>query len=449
MKPYKGAQSVVPLSFRSRLKRVPPAEAFICLLLTIALLGTACTQGEPASTPTPTSTLEPDIPTLTPAPSGTTAPEITRRTVRLWLVEPLAPEGKVPSVLLDQIESFRADRSNVDTEVRVKEAGGVSDVLEVLRSTASVAPAALPDLVLLDRADLLSAQADALIQSLADRVPQEILDDLFPVARALATSGEVLYGVPYVLDMQHLVYREPAFEAPPATFDDLLSGPAPYLFPAAAGESLIGQYLAGGGALVDADGNATLDEDVALDVLRFYQEAVESQLIQSTLLEYSAPSDYLDSFIGGQANVANITASAYLAHRAELDDVAAAPVPAHGGPSTAVVTGWAWALAAAEPEQQTLALDLLSWLMRPEHQGAFTREAGRLPSQRAALRIWGDDSYLDFIAAYLEDAVPAPGGGPRTMAVRALQEAVRSVLLQRSTAKEAAGEALQAVMGDE
>jgi ABC-type glycerol-3-phosphate transport system substrate-binding protein len=412
-----------------------------------AALLVGCAPSQATRAPTETPSPEPTIATLTPVPSDTPEPEVSRLALRLWLVEPLAPGGEVPAVLLEQVEAFRADHANVNIDVRVKLADGVDGVLAVLRSATSVAPGVLPDLVLLSRADLVSAANEALLQKLEGRLRQVMLSDWFPVTLEMASVGGELYGVPYVLDGQHLAYRETALDGAPTRFDDVLAGPPPYLFPAGSSDAVLGQYLAGGGVLVGEDGQVSLDRAVLLDVLDFYEAAVRERLIPLTVLEYDSPNDYVESFVNGMSSLANVSAATYLQRRSEMLNTGIAPVPAREGASVMVVTGWSWALVTADPDRQVLVLELLHWLMRPENQGAFTRMSGVLPSRRAALQIWGDDAYSAFAEALLENAVPRPAGEAEATAARALQDALRDVLLGRLTAEEATDTAIGTVSG--
>ena len=398
----------------------------------------------PSPTPSATATTS-AVATLTPAPSPTPGGALDDVVLRLWLVEPLAPSGQVPAVLLEQLGAFSEQYPNVTFDVRVKVPSGPDGVLEVLRSTLSVAQRALPDLVLLGRSDLLSAAGSGVIQRLEGRLPDEILGDWFPVGRAMGTVNNELFGVAYVLDAQHLVYRRSAFSQPPLRLDDVLLAPAPYLFPAGISDTVVGQYLAGGGRLVDAAGQAVVDEGPLLEVLRVHEQAVREGIVSATVLEYDNADSFVGDFVNGMSSLAHVNASTYLRRSAEMPNTDIALVPAHDGPSVTVTTGWSWAMVTTDPDRQALALELLEWLMRPENLGAFSRASRVLPAQRTALQIWDDERYSAFAEAMLDDAVPRPASGARLTTARALQEALRNVLLERLTAEEAARAAANSV----
>ncbi len=430
---------------------IPLMSKRIVMLIVLAVGLSACGAPHPTPTLTPTLTPEPIIPTFTPEPGEPLAPDTGRRTLNLWLVEPLARGGQIPVALLEQLQVFRAEHADLDIDVRVKLAEGVDGILPVLRSTASVAPGAMPDLLLLSRPDLVSAWNDSLIQSLT-ALPEETTSGMFAVAEAMVTFEDGVYGIPYLLDTQHLIYRETAFEQAPTTFEDMLDAPAPYLFPAGSGLTVLGQYLAEGSPLIDGAGAAALNMDALLVVLNFYAAGVEAQMIQSALLEYTDSEDYFGDFLNGQASLVNVNVTTYLQHRRELpDDTAVAPIPARRGPSVPVITGWSWAMVTADPDRQELVLELLTWLMRPENLAAFSREVGMLPAQRPALQIWGNDPYNSFAEALLggAEAVPAPAGVEELTAARVLQEAMRSMLLEMQTPVQAAEDAIEAIADGE
>lgn len=413
--------------------------AWIALALALTLAACAPSATAPSPTPSPPPSASPTSPiaTLTPAPSDTPDLATQRRTLRLWLVEPLASDGAVPAVLLEQLQAFRALNPNVTFDVRVKLASGTDGVLQVLRSTLSVAPAALPDLVLLDRADLVSAASAGQVQQLEGRLAEELVSDFFPVAREMGAVNGELYGAAYVLDAQHLVFRQAAFKTPPARLADILSGPAPYLFPAGNSDTIVGQYLAGGGRLVDDEGRPVVDEGPLLAALRFYEQGIKANVIPLTTLEFDHPDDYIEDFLDGMSSVVNINASTYLRRRSEMPNVGVARIPAPETPSVTVVTGWSWAMVTTDPDRQVLVVELLNWLLQPERQGAFSRASRVLPSQHTALQIWGDEAYSAFAESLLADAVLRPASAERASTAQALQEALRDVLLERYTAEEA------------
>ncbi len=419
----------------------------LSLVASLALVA-GCTPAPGVSSPTVTLTVAPrptsPLATLTPVPSETPEPTVSRVTLRLWLVEPLAPGGAAPEVLLEQLEAFRALNPAVIFDVRVKLPDGTDGVLEVLRSALAVAPRALPDLVLLKRVDLVSAAGSGLIQKLEGRLPGEILNDWFSVAREMGIVNGELYGAPYVLDAQHLAYRKTAIEVPPARLEDVLDAPPPYLFPAGSSDSIVGQYLAGGGQLSE-NGQAVLDREPLLEALQFYERAVQENVVPLTVLEYENADGYVQDFLSGMSSLVHMNASTYLKRRGEMPSTGIALIPAAQGPGVTVVAGWSWAMVTTDPDRQVLVLELLNWLMRPENLGAFSRASRVLPAQRTALQIWGDEPYSAFAEALLENAVLRPSSAADMTTARALQEALRNVLLGRLSAEEAATAAAESV----
>jgi hypothetical protein len=89
---------------------------------------------------------------------------------------------------------------------------------------------------------------------------------------------------------------------------------------------------------------------------------------------------------------------------------------------------------------------LITYLMEPVNQGDYTLAARYLPSQRAALAVWGDDPYAAFADVLLENAEPLPGDALLRPVGDALQDAVESVLLNDTPPAQAAAQASQAVV---
>src|SRR5690606_25986239 len=135
----------------------------------------------------------------------------------------------------------------------------------------SVAPAILPDVMLLPTNQLNTAARENLIYPL-DGLPIDgaHYDDLFPAARELVTIDGSTYGYPISLNnLHHLAYNSTAItDTVPSTWNAFISlnhtAPSGFVFPAAgpAGGTLLLQfYLAHGGTLADATGAPHLDLD--------------------------------------------------------------------------------------------------------------------------------------------------------------------------------------------
>ncbi|HLY28330.1 MAG TPA: hypothetical protein VKQ72_18425, partial [Aggregatilineales bacterium] len=94
----------------------------------------------------------PLIPATAFATEAATGPA--RLTIRIWWPSEVYPEAgsSAATILQSQLDSYRQN-SGQNIEVRVKPSDGVGGIFQTLRSGNVAAPAAMPDLVLLQRSD--------------------------------------------------------------------------------------------------------------------------------------------------------------------------------------------------------------------------------------------------------------------------------------------------------
>jgi ABC-type glycerol-3-phosphate transport system substrate-binding protein len=381
--------------------------------------------------------------TRTPEPS----PAASRLKVSVWWPDELYPQDQAlaETVLLSQFDGFQLAYNTYDLEVRRKRANGVGGILPTLRAAFPVAPGALPDLTLMRRSDMVTAANEGLIVPLADLVPDDLVDsNLLPGARTLGEINGTLYGVPYALTLYHVVYRTSLYDTPLLTFDDVLEAAPRYLFPAGAGSgSVVGwtalvQYLAAGGRLVDDLGNAALDREAMLTVLDYYERGLEAGMFGPALADYTAPVDYWNEFVAGEADMVSVDSSTYLAHKDSVPGVGLAPIPTADGLALTLMDGWLWVITTHDPDRQRQARAFLSWMMRVNQQSFFSEAMDVLPSQARALRLWDDETYAEFARSLAADARVVPPAQRNNSAAQAFQESVKAVL--NGTAAEVAAD---------
>jgi ABC-type glycerol-3-phosphate transport system substrate-binding protein len=433
--------------------------AFAGLLLTgcgiLPETGTAepspASQGE-VSPETPSSE-EAAVPSVE-TPSPETAPDepgVVRLTV--WVAEGLSPSDDSPGgeTLASQLAAFDDMHPDIQVEVQAKSVSGRGSALDYLRTAPPVAPSVLPDVVLLNRRALIEAAREGLILPLTDETLSAIEEDLYPAAVELGSVDDLPVGIPYLLEIHHNVYRQPLFEdEPPLAYADLLPERPielpTYVFPAAAtggvnDDTLLG-YLAAGGSLTNAEGTPFIDVTALANVLTFYEEAREGGVLDASVLQYETTSETWEAFRQGEAGLAAVSSMPYLAARDQVPDAGLASVPTIDGEPLTLVTGWSWALVASDPERSAAASTLLAWLMEPVNQGTYAQSVGYLPSQSAALAVWGDDDpYVSFANSLLDTARLPPGPVIDSTVGAAMQTAVEDVLLGRASAQEAAAAA--------
>jgi len=432
------------------------------LWLILALLATGCEQVERGlesvlaeqATPTLVATPTQAAPTLVAPPTATAeaAPPGPTALV-VWMPPFLAPSADTPGgqALLEQITAFDEAHPDIPVEFYIKAVRGPGSAIAYLHSAPPVAPGVLPDLVLLNRESLIEAAEGRLIVPISELLDPAILADLYPVAVDLGIVDGELIGLPYVLEVQHAVFHEALFEEPPTSFEAILSSPVPYLFPAAPQDSVnhttLLQYMAAGGRLVDENGDPTLDEGALRAVLTFYAAAHQAGVIDPALFQIMEPAETWASYRDGLAGLATVTSTLYLAERARVRSTTGLiPIPTPDGQPYALATGWCWAVVTRNPERQAASMALVNTLMNPVNQGVFSQASGWLPSQRAALAVWGDnDRYTAFGNTLLNQAQPMPDEALLSVVGPSIQAAVEDVLLNNMLPIQAANEAAQRV----
>jgi ABC-type glycerol-3-phosphate transport system substrate-binding protein len=305
----------------------------------------------------------------------------------------------------------------------------------------------MPDLILMRRSDLVQAAASKLIQPIDMRSLTS--QDFFPSALTLGQINSVQYGIPFTLEFQHAIYRNSALSTPPQTLKDVLQTGQPYLFPGSAtrgvNSTLLAQYIAAGGHIVNDKGAPVLERGPLLEVLEFYQQGIVDEIVGPQLLEYSELSQYWSLVIGDKANIANIDSTTFLAQRSKLLDLAPIPIPLPNSATLTPLDGWMWVLTTANADRQARALDFVSWSLRADAQAQFTREMGVLPSQRSALQAWTNDTYAPFARTLLQQPILPPLDTVPPSVSSALQKAFEGVLSGRQTAETAADQAFSQV----
>ena len=140
-------------------------RTILCALLALTLTGCAGLSPTPVSLP-PTPIPSPLQPIVTPTPTPELEPMIV--TLELWLPQELAPYGVEPgaALLAQQLDDFSEAYPDLQVDVLVKKARGRGGLLDFLRTARDAAPAVLPDVVVLDAAELETAARSGLIRPL-------------------------------------------------------------------------------------------------------------------------------------------------------------------------------------------------------------------------------------------------------------------------------------------
>jgi ABC-type glycerol-3-phosphate transport system substrate-binding protein len=435
-------------------------------MLTAALVAglflAACAPFAPASraraTAAPATSAEggrilPLLPTvqLVPAVSAAPAPALSAPqalTLTMWTTEVFSPlqDDLGGRIMRQQVDEFMAQNPRVGVDFALKKAYGIGGIADFLRTTGAVVPQSLPDLAIVDMAELPDVARAGLVRPLSGLISPKLQADLFPFAVKGGTVDGQLVGLIFEAEVLHLAYNKKV-TVPPVTWADVLSGTVQYVFAGAgqeleqANDSFWLQYLADGGTMTLAPDTEqpVLDSGVLEAVFGFYQEGTARGAILKSVLDYKTDGDSWAAYLSGKAALANVSSLRFLGSRALLPDTGFAPAPTRDGKPSTVASGWALVIVAKDPARQEAAARLSEWLLEPERSSAWTQATNRLPATRQALARWDQsDEYTPFVRALLEAAQPTPGGLQYDAVGKTVERAIRDVITGGVSPKEAA-----------
>ena len=325
----------------------------------------------------------------TPTPTATPVPPPVVLTV--WMPDALlSPDNTGAAAILEaQIQDFMAVEDNVVVEIRTRRINEAGGIISTMQSASRVARGALPDLTLLRRQDLMTAVRDSLVESLEARVPSQILGSVTNALR-LGQIDDELFGVPYMLNLRHLVYRaQEDVDYDAWSYDAVLERNQPIVFSGGRvgglNDAFYLQYTASGGMLT-REGVLGLNASALLETLEFYEAMSEAGLVDSSILNYSSSADYLADFLAGNFNTAVFSSSEYLRMQATERTLRIAPIPTFADDSISILNGWSWALVTQDTEKQEVALRFIEWMMDANRQVEFAESVYMLPSRRENVR---------------------------------------------------------------
>jgi ABC-type glycerol-3-phosphate transport system substrate-binding protein len=308
----------------------------------------------------------------------------------------------------------------------------------------------LPDLVVLDAADLGTVAGSELVQPLDEFLAPSADDDRFPFSTAMGRVEGQTVGTMLGVDLQHLAYRQTLFDSPPITWTQVISAPASFLFPAGGYDGRVNdatliQYLGTGGQLTDAEGNPSLNEEALIDVFDFYTRCITTTVIAPTQILTATHVDQVwEQFKEGAGGMTVVRAGRYWLEADET--MAAAPIPTKSGRPISIARGWALAIVTEDPARQDFAMQLVDWLTAPDHNALWTQASGYLPGTRSALRLWEvSEDERTVLRGLLEAAMPPPRPAVMEAIGHPMQQALESLLNGRATPEEAAASAVEEV----
>jgi len=417
----------------------------VCAIVLGTCLG-ACT---PVASDLPTPTSAQAILSTDAATTPMTAtPGTLRRALTVWVPPRFSPDGPdaAAALLAERLLEFEANHPGVRIEVRVKAQSGSASLMVALAAAQQAAPSVLPDLVALDGTDLATAHASGLVAAWQEIGTTPDLWDWITSVADGARSNSLLVGLPFAAQADVFAFRPVAYPTPPRSWADTLTGSGSFLFPAGDpnSEFTLAQYLSVGGTLRDAEGHPALDAQALQDVLEFYSAARAGGLLPLSSRQYEDSSATIEPLTSGQVGAAVVPFD-QLAELQALEIGVMGPWPSRDGSGTCFVNPWSWAVVDRPSAPDPLAVELATWLARPEFAGRWTRALNLLPATSTALALWPDDEQRMLAEAMGSTCLPLPAPKDLELFGPALRDATGATLTGELTPEAAAAAAAAAI----
>jgi len=356
--------------------------------------------------------------------------------MRIWVSPQFDPSAETQAAALfqERLDEFISRRPNLQIEVRVKAESGPNGLINALTATRSAAPSIMPDLVALSRADLEAATAKGLLHPLDGLTTLLDDPDWYAYARQMAHIQNTTFGLPFAGDALALVgYRSPM----PTSWDEL-SDETLFVFPAADQRSLftLSLYLSAGGTLQDDQGRLALDEAILTEVLSLYSPDIENPFISPQVINFESDEQAWNAFREQRGNLVVTWTSRYL--NEQTLPLALGTLPGLESGQYTLATGWSWALAGSNPENQPLAVELAEFLSDSEFLAEWSQAAGYLPTRPTALSSWSDAGEELVLTRTSETANLVPGEDVLVTVGPLLTEATLAVISGTQLPAEAA-----------
>jgi ABC-type glycerol-3-phosphate transport system substrate-binding protein len=178
-------------------------------------------------------------------------------------------------------------------------------------------------------------------------------------------------------------------------------------------------YASAGGEILDAQGLPTLDVDALTRALTLVQEGVSKNVFPPSLVNVATEAQALQIYRTGSADKGVI----WILDYESSSDGEITPLPGLDESPFSYATGWLWALAGSNPENQQLAVELAEHLVAEEFIGEWTRSAGYLPTRPSTVE--ENDRTM---AAIIDSAHPVPSNDVLAVLGPLMQEALTRVL---------------------
>jgi ABC-type glycerol-3-phosphate transport system substrate-binding protein len=411
------------------------------------LLSISCQQSDLPAGTNALPALELTIANQTPTPTSVAASAESSqdRPLTVWLPARFmpAPASTEEASFSEALQQFEQQYPALPVEVYARADEGQAGLLNYLRSAQRVAPAILPDVVLLDTQQLWRATELGLIKPLLNGEFSQP-DTFYPFALdAVKVNGE-LHGFPYFADAIHLVYKRTSIATPPVTWEEMLATGQRFLFPGAghgglSDEWLLLQYVSAGGTEL---GETSVANREALGLLfTFLAESRAQDVVPPQTLTLSEPTAVWSTLAIGEGEMASLSAHTFRSLAVSTEEFGFAPLPGRQGAEQTVAQVWAFAILTDDTQRRSLATALIHGLLAPTVQGRWSFSAYWLPTQPAAMQEWNTaDPYSQFIDQQLHAAIALPGSPAFAEFAKQLQQTQSAILNGEMTPEQAVAE---------
>jgi multiple sugar transport system substrate-binding protein len=367
----------------------------------------------------------------------------------IWLPEQFDPNSGAKSSddMLGQIESFKEENPEIVIDIRIKAESGSSSLINSLLAASSVAPNALPSVVLLSRAELEIAAEQGILQPIGSLTSVMDEGDWFPYAYKLgAYLGEII-GIPFVGDAVVLATHVDLSSVgyiPIADADRFLPSIA---FSAGDPDGIIPflLYQSSGGVLADSQGQPAVDIDHLTNVLTAIDINRKAGIFSSRMTEYQSDEQLWAAFIEDREAGAYVWASQAVSSEG---DYYLSPPPGLGDRLFSYATGWAWCLIRKDASDLELGTAFIEKMTKPGFLAQQSTESAFLPVRPSSMEEW-EGSEKTVLAKLLESSELVPGETEISPIKSDMIKAVQEVLLGYSTPEESIQKIVERIEGSE
>ena len=364
----------------------------------------------------------------------------------LWLQPELDPNLNTPAgeTLRARLDLFTRD-NQVEVVTRVKASEGVGGLIDSLTSTHLAAPLSLPDLVMLDREQLLNAVEKDLVYSPTTLRSDLESSDWYPVGQSMVMIDGVSYGLPIGFDPLVMAYDSQTQIPPANLWSSIVTNPGRLGFPADDLEAkfMTLLYLSVGGRVEDDLQRPQLEIEPLTNALILLDEAEAAKHISTLSLDYETDQQVWEAFSAWNINKAIVPISYVFAGLA--GDQANQPKPALTMPEITLADGTLWAITRNEPERMEMAQKLLEALSEPSFLAKWSTDLHCVPARSSAVTLLEYPTLKPFIEAIAVAATNYPDHAIVEKIGPVLHNAMRVVLQDSGDPAEVAAAAVESV----